>query len=118
MNICQFCARAFSFVSFINVLNFHTRRVVEERNSCIAEQSAMKARQEADRLDFKKQTAKSVCQKERERQEKAENWKHARINAMKERQLKHDEMENSYEEAAQEYKASREVRESYTPPLW
>ena len=60
-------------------------------------------------MEFKKQASEKVCRKENDRQEKAENWKHARIDAMKERRAKHEEMEQGYEKAAQEYKANREV---------
>ena len=82
---------------------------MEGRNAQIAEQSATKAKQEASRMEFKKQASEKVCRKENDRQEKVENWKHARIGAMKERRAKHEEMEQGYEKAAQEYKANREV---------
>jgi len=86
------------------------RKMVDERTRQISEKSAEKARQESERMDSKKQSSEKICQKERERQEKAETWKHSRIEAMRERRTQHDEMENSYERAAQEQESQRLVR--------
>ena len=86
------------------------RKMVDERTRQISEKSAEKARQESDRMDSKRQSSEKICQKERERQEKAETWKHSRIEAMRERRTQHQEMENSYERAAQEQESQRLVR--------
>ena len=85
------------------------RRSTEERNRKIAEQSAEKAKQSSDRAEFKKKESEKVCRKERERQEKAEEWKYARVEAMKTRREQHEEMDKSYEKAAQEYQSNKEV---------
>lgn len=91
--------------------------MVDERTRQISEKSAEKARQESERLDSKKQSSERICQKERERQEKAETWKHSRIEAMRERRTQHQEMENSYERAAQEQESQRLVRVHQTLPV-
>lgn len=90
--------------------DFFCRKMVDERTRQISEKSAEKARQESERMDSKKQSSERICQKERERQEKAETWKHSRIEAMRERRTQHQEMENSYERAAQEQESQRLVR--------
>ena len=91
------------------------RKMVDDRNRQLVEQSAEKTRQESDRMEGKRQATEKVCQKERERQEKAETWKHSRIETMKERRTQHEEMENSYERAAQEYESQRLVSNERNP---
>ena len=88
--------------------------MVDERTRQISEKSAERVRQESERMESKRQTSEKICQKERKRQEKAETWKHSRIEAMKERRTQHEEMENSYERAAQEHESQRLVRDDKT----
>ncbi|KAJ7333601.1 hypothetical protein OS493_017143 [Desmophyllum pertusum] len=83
------------------------RKMVGERTRQISEQSAEKARQDGERMESKRQSSDKICEKERARQDKADTWKHSRIEAMKERRTQHDEMENSYERAAQEHESQR-----------
>lgn len=90
--------------------HFSCRKMVDERTRQIFEKTAEKVRQESERMDSKKQSSEKICQKERERQEKAETWKHSRIEAMRERRTQYEEMENSYERAAQEQESQRLVR--------
>ena len=90
--------------------------MVDERHRQLVEHSAEKARREGERMESKRQSSERVCQKERDRQEKAETWKHGRIEAMKERRTQHQEMENSYERAAQEQKSQRLVSDQETAP--
>lgn len=90
--------------------HFSCRKMVDERTRQISEKTAEKVRQESERMDSKKQSSEKICQKERERQEKAETWKHSRIEAMRERRTQYEEMENSYERAAQEQESQRLVR--------
>lgn len=97
------------FKTIIEFLIFYCRKKVDERTRQISEQSAEKARQESQRMEHKKQSTEKVCKKEQERQEKAETWKYSRIEAMKERRTQHEEMENSYERAAQEQESQRLV---------
>lgn len=91
------------------------RKIVDDRNRQLVELSAEKTRQQSDRMEGKRQATEKVCQKERERQEKAETWKHSRIEAMKERRTQHEQMENSYERAAQEYESQRLVSNERNP---
>lgn len=91
------------------VLVFFCRKMVDERHRQLTEQSAERARQESERMESKRQATENVCKKEQERQEKAETWKHSRIEAIKERRIQHEEMENSYERAAQEHESQRLV---------
>lgn len=86
--------------------DFH-RKMVDERNRQVVEQAAEKARQQSERAKSKRQASEKICKKERDRQEKAETWKHSRMEAMKERRAQHDEMENSYERAAQDHESQR-----------
>ena len=90
------------------------RKMVDERNRQLVEHSAEKVRREGERMESKRQSSEKVCQKERDRQEKAETWKHERIEAMKERKTQHQEMENSYERAAQEHGSQRLVSDQET----
>ena len=90
--------------------------MVDERHRQLVEHSAEKARREGERMESKRQSSERVCQKERDRQEKAETWKHGRIEAMKERRTQHQEMENSYERAAQEQESQRLVSDQETAP--
>ena len=89
--------------------------MVDERNRQVVELSAEKARQQSERAESKRQTSEKICKKERDRQETAETWKHSRIEAMKERRAQHDDMENSYERAAQEHESQRLVRNENIP---
>ena len=89
--------------------------MVDERHRQLTEQSAEKARQESERMESKRQATENVCKKEQERQEKAETWKYSRVEAIKERRIKHEEMENSYERAAQEHESQRLVRNRRFP---
>lgn len=99
----------FLFFQISGILLFHCRKKVDERTRQISEQSAEKARQESQRMEHKRQSTERVCKKEQERQEKADTWKQSRIEAMKERRTQHEEMENSYERAAQEQESQRLV---------
>ena len=93
------------------------RKMVDERTRQISEKSAEKVRQESERMESKKLSSEKVCQKERERQEKAETCKHSRIEAMRDRRTQHEEMENSYERAAQQQESQRLVRVHKTLPV-
>ena len=70
---------------------------------------AEKTKQSSDRVEFRRKQAESICQKEKDRQDKAEEWKHSRVEALKTRRVQHEEVERSFEKAAQEQQANREV---------
>ncbi len=81
-----------------------------ERKEDMADADADQDRLKTSRMETKRAKQAEILKHEKDRTEKAEKWKTDRIEAMKERQVKFAEIEDSHEVKHDSKKARRQVR--------
>lgn len=80
-----------------------------KRKEDMAEAGAEKDRLKTSRLETRRTQQADILKHEQDRTEKAEKWKSDRIEAMKKRQVKFTEIEDSHQINKDSSKARREV---------